>query len=273
MEVPDYLYHYTSVESLALILKNKTIRLNSMDQMDELQEKETADIKNFGQFYYVSSWTDDDVESIPMWSIYTKIDAGVRIKLHANPFLRRNTTVQGLRELGHQVTHDSGLDSIDTFIPMEEMMKGGYYSVQGYSGDILRKVIYTDDKSLLYPTINKSAGGKLLLDTRDIGIYKNTRWAFQKEWRYLMTFLPFRIGDIGTMRETFDEMGDKILSGEEKQPFPYYDLPINDEAYRHMEVMLSPKISAGNRELIMSVIYRYNPQIIVSDSSLLGLIR
>ncbi len=35
----DFLYHYTSIETLALILSNRTFRLNSLDQMDDLQEK------------------------------------------------------------------------------------------------------------------------------------------------------------------------------------------------------------------------------------------
>ena len=42
----EYLYHYTSVDSLALILKNRTIRLNPLDKMDDLQEKKTKDIEN-----------------------------------------------------------------------------------------------------------------------------------------------------------------------------------------------------------------------------------
>ena len=33
------MYHYTSLESLALIIKNRTIRLNSLDKMDDLQEQ------------------------------------------------------------------------------------------------------------------------------------------------------------------------------------------------------------------------------------------
>ena len=66
----DYLYHYTSVETLALILKNKSIRFNSLDKMDDHQEQETSDLKNIGQFIYISSWTDDDTENIPMWNMY-----------------------------------------------------------------------------------------------------------------------------------------------------------------------------------------------------------
>ncbi|MFR2171477.1 MAG: hypothetical protein ACLS54_12690 [Anaerostipes hadrus] len=48
MEELDYLYHYTNIETLALILKNKTVRFNSLDKMDDLQEQQTADVKNIG---------------------------------------------------------------------------------------------------------------------------------------------------------------------------------------------------------------------------------
>ena len=37
----DRLYHYTTVESLALILKNRTLRLNPLDKMDDLQEAQS----------------------------------------------------------------------------------------------------------------------------------------------------------------------------------------------------------------------------------------
>lgn len=48
MESIEYLYHYTNIETLTLILKNRTIRFNSLDKMDDLQEQETADLKNIG---------------------------------------------------------------------------------------------------------------------------------------------------------------------------------------------------------------------------------
>ena len=66
----EYLYHYTNIESLALILKNRTIRFNSLDRMDDLQEKESADVKNIGQFCFITSWTSENTESIPMWNMY-----------------------------------------------------------------------------------------------------------------------------------------------------------------------------------------------------------
>ena len=43
----DFLYHYTTISNLALILKNRTLRLNPLNQMDDLQETKNKDIKNF----------------------------------------------------------------------------------------------------------------------------------------------------------------------------------------------------------------------------------
>ena len=98
-DLPQYLYHYTNVDSLALILKNKTIRLNSLDKMDDLQEQMTLDKQNFGKFVFVSSWTDDETEQIPMWRMYTPKQHGVRIKLPVNPFLEYQPTAKELSAL------------------------------------------------------------------------------------------------------------------------------------------------------------------------------
>ena len=61
----DYLFHYTTIEKLALILKNRKIRLNSLCNMDDLQEGRAKDLNNLGKFFYVSSWTDVDIP--PEW--------------------------------------------------------------------------------------------------------------------------------------------------------------------------------------------------------------
>ena len=98
---PDYLYHYTSIETLALILANHTFRLTSLDQMDDLQEKEAFDLKNAGQFCYISSWTDDETENIPMWKMYSSLSSGVRIKLKANPFKEFENTPSSISEVTH----------------------------------------------------------------------------------------------------------------------------------------------------------------------------
>ena len=84
--IPDYLYHYTNINTLALILKNKTIRFNSLNRVDDLSEGLTNDLGEMGKYVFVSSWTETPEESIPFWKMYTKDMGGVRIRLKSSPF-------------------------------------------------------------------------------------------------------------------------------------------------------------------------------------------
>ena len=81
------IYHYTNIETLALILKNKTIRFNRLDQVDDLEEgqSECSGIK-IGQYLFVSCWTEDSEESIPLWRMYTDKGVGVRIGIEKDMF-------------------------------------------------------------------------------------------------------------------------------------------------------------------------------------------
>ena len=86
IEIPKILFHYTSLETLALILTNKTICFNTLLNVDDIEEAETSDLGLFGKFVYVSCWTDDVKESIALWQMYTPNMHGVRIQLPAFPF-------------------------------------------------------------------------------------------------------------------------------------------------------------------------------------------
>lgn len=83
---PQILYHYTSLETLALILENKTICFNSLLNVDDIDEAETSDLGTFGKYVYVSCWTDEAEESIAMWQMYTPNMHGIRIQLPVFPF-------------------------------------------------------------------------------------------------------------------------------------------------------------------------------------------
>ena len=52
------IYHYTNNDTLALILKNRTIRFNRLDNVDDLEEgkAESLGIK-FCKYIFVSCWT------------------------------------------------------------------------------------------------------------------------------------------------------------------------------------------------------------------------
>ena len=77
-------HHYTSIETLELILKNRTIRFNRTDRVDDPDENDIIinDI-NIAKYLFVSCWTMEDCESIPQWSMYGNNSKGVRITLNS----------------------------------------------------------------------------------------------------------------------------------------------------------------------------------------------
>src|ERR1035437_2087423 len=84
--IPEFLYHYTSIESLAMILSTKKIKFNSLINVDDLIEGQCKEYQDIGQYYFVSSWTDLEEESLPFWNMYTPNMKGVRIKMPSDLF-------------------------------------------------------------------------------------------------------------------------------------------------------------------------------------------
>ena len=274
MSKTEYLYHYTSIETLALILKNRTIRFNSLDKMDDLQEQQTADIKNIGQFFYISSWTDDPTESIPMWNMYASLKLGVRIKLRKNPFKIYDNTAESLSKVSRlPVTDNSNGKPLQSIIPLTEMFSKGFFTIQAMNQQLLYKVEYTDDKEKLYPHILKDGGDHFTLELGVLGKYKNLHWEFQNEWRYILNILPLDINQpVEQSLQSFQLVANKMKLGLEKQPFPYYDMSIANDAFEDMEITLSPQISGGSRIIVNDLVEKYNPSAMVTESSLVGLI-
>ena len=269
----EYLFHYTSIDVLALILKHHTIRLNPLSKLDDLQEQKTADVENLGHFVFVSSWTSDDNESIPMWKMYTSPASGVRIKLRKNPFAWNNTSGKDITEkTGMPVISNSAGDVLLTsFLDLSELLSKGYFSPQAISGDILKRVEYTNDISLLEPKVLEKTGDQLSLGIGRMGINKSEYWEFQKEWRYIMSFIPLNLcSSPEIIAQDFGVTISKLSLGIATPPFPYYDLTIEPEAFSEMEITCSPKITDGNRIIVDNLVQTYNSTAQICDSALLG---
>ena len=269
----EYLYHYTNIESLALILKNHSIRFSSLDQMDDKQENMSSDLSNAGQFCYISSWTSDSTESIPMWNMYSSLDSGARIKLRKNPFRIYSYSQNELDKFLKQanLSLEMKADSLSLYQPIEELILAPYVTPRVQMGAELYKVEYTDDHSLIYPQTITQNADRISIAIGALGKYKNLHWKFQHEWRYRWIFLPFKV-TFDSPEQRFIALMNEIITGTATQPFKYYDNAISDDAYNEMEITLSPSISPGNKELIINTIQKYNPTASVKESSLKGLL-
>lgn len=271
-EVPKFLYHYTSIDKLALILKNRTIRLNPLDKMDDLQEAKTKDLRNAGQYIFVSCWTDSKDENIPMWNMYTKIDEGVRIGLPANPFEKHVITRATIEEHTH-LPQPQLNESIETFFDAEYVLKNMKLIPPLMGEDVLIPVTYTRDKSLLEPEVKIQNGYMYGVIFEKLGRYKSIDWAFQNEWRYRLEFQP------STIESTPEESGyeaqhqfQKMMGGERTMLQDHFDLVISELALSQMEIIPSPKMSNGYKILLQALKEKYNPNATIIESKFEGLI-
>ena len=273
MSETEYLYRYTTLENLAATLKYHTIRLNPLDKMDDLQEQKTKDIKNIGRFIFISSWTAEEKEDIPMWKLYTNMQSGVRIRLPKNPFKRQGTNAKELSAVtGMPLTNDS-VEKTDTFLDISKLFKMNVNSAQAFGGDILQEVIYTDDKELLEPQIFYEKGTEKILETGKLGKHKNTYWSFQKEWRYMITFVRFVTSlDPKTTEREMRESFVRMINGTEQLPFRHFDLEIDPKYFAEMEITPSPQMTPGNRIILDTLVERYNPTATIKESELKDLI-
>ena len=183
MQNLEFLYHYTSLDSLEKILENRTLRLSPLTQMDDLEEKEIEDLKILASFCYVSSWTYESDEKERMWEMYGDHKEGVRIGMRVLPFQTYSCTEEErkiIEGLGLTRNYD------EMYVSVEDMIRGGF--ITGNQGDLslFRKIKYTDDVKKRIPKIYSKKNRKRKISLYELGVYKNRSWEYQDEARYII---------------------------------------------------------------------------------------
>lgn len=260
------IYHYTSVATLALILKYKTIRFNNLMNVDDMEEASVEDFSEFGRFCFASCWTKDNYESIALWNLYTPNMEGVRIRLPQDLF---------------------------SFYYEDESCSDLFYGFDGYKGktceeleDLERKygysssfeftdVNYTDDeKKLNTKLINRDGNGSSFIPT-EVGKYKKKQWEFQKESRFLLKVFPYTVDDIlmpsgsyksHEIKEPIDTITDFLTH--KNLEFSYIDINIKPSTFAEMEILCGPKMSASDKIIVDALVNAYNPGIKIVNSDL-----
>lgn len=262
----DYLYHYTSLETLALILQNKTLAFNSLINVDDLEEAETEDMDDFGKYVYVSCWTDEERESIAMWNLYTPDMHGVRIRLPKYPFKKH-----------HYKRGEFFLENdVDTYLDLEKI----YLEDRGMIAlnyPELIPVVYTQDETLLHPKIRRGsiedverflALGDLsdISDPIDVsysfanlGRMKNDVWVFQKEWRYYLFIVPMgmkeaNLPELPVQQECIRRLENKNTPA----PYSRFFIELDEDALRQMEVVFGPRMTEAEKILAVSLLKSYD---------------
>lgn len=269
------IYHYTNLEALALILKNRTIRFNRLDQVDDLEEGNAESLGvRFCKYVFVSCWTESSEESIPLWKMYGGDVGGVRISIEHNMFKEYLITNLNL---------DNGLSTqgaIISKIPQRDMENPDFFilPILDYDNDLFyRKIKYVDDVSehtrkAIKVTNLKDGRGDIAIDTKQFGSYKNKRWEFQNETRFVLYAFPFNPLREGANPQISTIVAQSFLSNKALS-FKYYDMHLKEGAMETIEITLSPSVTDAQRVIIQALIEKYAPKVIVKDSSLGNVVR
>ena len=270
----DRLYHYTTVESLALILKNRTLRLNPLNKMDDLQEAKSRSRQDYGQFVFVSPWTAMKEESIPMWKMYSSMTAGVRISLPPCPFQIFDLTQNTFRDPTLQEREEMyETEALYPVINVLNELKDGYLSVATNIGQQLCKVEYTDDDEKICPQIEAIDASQVHINLGEMGVYKSDIWKFQSEYRYRILSVPCKILGGNGIQNWIATVNSMVQFGRVKSQRQYIDLHLAENMLEQLVVTTSPDISESNKIIIESLMKQFCPKGSVEPSVLAGKVR
>ena len=265
------LYHYTSLATLALILKNKTIMFNRLDRVDDIEEGTIESNGVYpGRNVFVSCWTEDAEESIPMWNMYARGGAGVRIALEKDMFY--DYLIKDLQLPNGQKMEGS----IYSKLPPENFTNQDYWI--SHNTDINNEMFYrhveyvNDVKEMTNEIVslikNENSTSNANIALAKIGKYKHKRWKFQHESRFALTAFA-----INPLLQDPDKVGyimfNSIL---QNQPLPidHYFMHLKDDVVENIEIIISPEANEGHRLIVEALCNQYlkNNQYKIQQSEL-----
>lgn len=172
-ELPQFLYHYTSVESLIKIIETNSIKFNRLDRVNDPNEALSSKLSYSNTLVFVSCWSSDVEESIPMWNMYGNNFKGVRIKLTTNMFKGRHTP-NCFEKGGFYINYDGSV-LIEREIPYSLVIS----KIIGPN-----KIAYIDNKEKLKSRCLYDYENHVYVNLYDLGMLKNTYWDYEQEWRF-----------------------------------------------------------------------------------------
>lgn len=276
------IHHYTSIENLALILKTGKLRFNRLDKVDDIEEIGIIDPRVYMKFF-ISCWTDDNNESIPLWKMYTPNMRGVRISMPEDMFQKK--VIKAGKYKNAEVLHD--LYSPFSF---EELVNENYvigntpaYYQYNEVLDFYSKVEYLDfeKKEGKNSLFNNSLTSRSFDQPASYGFHKSSIWEFQKEVRFKLMVMPYTLQTIRPLSqiEHYSHQGVTLMKTVApqnlKQSFDveYIDIDLSDKAIENIIITLGPLCTTGDRIIVESLLKSFSKNATLKNSNLTGKIR
>ncbi|MFP5040615.1 hypothetical protein [Parasediminibacterium sp. JCM 36343] len=246
--MPAVLFHYTSINNLALILNSKSIRFGRLDKVNDPTEGQSEDFKTLAPYIFISCWTENAEENLPFWNMYTPQMRGVRIELPL-PIFNSYKIGQNYNLLVSEEEYDDNINNFFIFPGKNEP----------------DRIEYTDNIDKLKPKIITEKG----LRIRDLALHKRGIWEIEQEFRYRLDIFPT---DPKVQSLNFLDKYDHLI-GIQNPSIEGYLISIQENSFNNMKIRLSPKIISGDYEIITALLDKFNPNAVLEKSVLTGLIR
>ncbi len=243
------LFHFTSINTLALILKSRSIRFGRLDLVNDPTEGLISDFHSQAPYIFISCWTDCEEENLALWNMYTQNMRGVRI------------------EMGLPIFESFRIGDDDNNLIMENEILNeevGYFILGGSNEP--QKIEYTDDENLLKPSIRNEFG----LHIESVANHKRSIWKIEQEFRYRLQIFPF---DNNIQSDYFPARYEHLIESQTPPPIDKYFIKIKEDAFASMKITYGPRMQNGDIEIIESLVANYNPTAEILGSKLRGLIR
>lgn len=272
-----HLFHYTTIDTLALILNSKSIKFSRLDQLDDKTESEPFAEFNPLKYIFSCSFTDDPIESIPMWRMYSNMETGIRLEFDSDSMFE--PTMQDL--ILPQNTHKdfvypsvlySSVRATDILNSDYSLLLWDLHDSDSICQCIkLKPVSYINNFKEQYRSclkiIDTLEDGKptrnIKYDPLNFGYSKSKYWEFQKEVRFLIYACPFPFDDKDISR---------IVSDQKALTTKFIFVPLSENCLNNIKITLAPKISEASRLIVSALLAKY-PNAQISDSCLFSTIR
>ncbi len=261
------IYHYTSLEKLALIFKHKTIRFNRLDQLEDPNEKTfLLNQLDWSPYTYVSCWTENPIETIPLWNMYSRAGKGVRIGMESDFIDWDKQSIAFSVPSTQRQPKTIGKDSSGTFSVTFNPTR----IYRPLSDDLCyRKIKYVSEQE--YEEYEKNIGRvSHLTDFNEdlmrqyVGCFRKEKWAFQDESRFIIYAVPYTSTDAVV---SFKDFINLIRLSMPNNVY-YIDVPIKPDKLKNIEVLLGPEIDEGQGILAKALLNKFMPQAKLSFSTL-----
>lgn len=263
------IHQYTSIDCLALILKNRTIRFKRLDKMDDIEEAALSNAGvHLGGFMFVSCWTFNENESIPLWRMYTPTTKGVKISLDKDMFKKHIVTKED-SEKYHIQTNGESFSSI---IPAAKMFTSQYTILNTFWNEdfFYKKIEYTEDINQIYGSLIQNNPNGASFNFNNVGRFKHKHWEFQDECRFRLIILPNNINIDDERYATY------ISSCIKEERFPMIDsffIDLSEDTLESLTITLSPYATEADKLIVNALCKEYAPNAHIINSSLEGKVR